>query len=332
MTTPRSLIACLVIGMCAGCAGVTVVKDPSEYDTGIRYWRPKPYLLVTPADATGRMVNIKLQYLPDFSEEYSIRPRGGLKLPPVALEDGWNLVGVGGPPAPPKPAEPVAIPASPTDPTKLPEYVVAATNVPMGYYESVFDKSKDGTKKTLKGWRYIGLSPIAGGDAIGVDPGTAAANLPPGCPPPSASSISGPLYGMVFFNGVMTFRQLDEIANNQTCPQYVKLIPDKPVPPAPSGTINPIPTHAPPATLPIPTNPDTVPDAAPAASPETRPLPSSTLNEPNLEAVPGASTTPPPPTPSPGPGASLELTPAPDSAVARTSIAIPKPKNWSGVR
>ena len=53
-----------------------------------------------------------------------------------------------------------------------------------------------------------------------------------------ASSIQGPLYGLVFFNGVMTFRQLDEIANNMTCPQYLKPIPEpvKPVA-APAGTV-----------------------------------------------------------------------------------------------
>ena len=321
MMTPRSILVCLVLGMATGCTGVSVVKNPDEGDPGIRYWRPKPYLLVTPADATGRMVKIKLEYLPDFSEEYAILPRGK-KAPAISLKDGWNLVAVGGPAPPPEPAEADALPAAPTDPTKVPEFVVAATNVPIGYYESVFDKN--GTKKTLKGWRYIGLSPIAGGDAIGVDPkALAASKLPPGCPPPPPeSSMPGPLYGMVFFNGVMTFRQLDEIANNQTCPQYVKIIPDKPEPPP-----------APPQTGGIDVQPPREQGGIDVKPDEPEPSGGIDLQEPSLNDEPSLEpTTPPiPQVPSPsGEGASLNLLPAPeDRAVSRSSIKIPPPKSWS---
>jgi hypothetical protein len=240
----------------AGCSSVSVVKNPGPEDTGIRYYRPKPYLLVTPADATGRMVKLKVVYLPDYSEEYSITPKGK-KPPQVQLEDGWNLVAVGGPAPPPKPEEPPP-PTAPLDQAKVPEFVVAATNVPIGLYESVFDVCQG--KKQLKGWRYVGMSPLGGGPAIGLDPSCAQAGAqamgrncspngqallgpdgrpllgPDGTPvnpnaplPPSA--VSGPLYGLVFFNGVMTFRQLDEIANNMTCPQYLRTIPE-PVRPA----------------------------------------------------------------------------------------------------
>lgn len=326
MKTPRFLLGCLTLGLAVGCSSVTVVKNPDENDLGIRYYRPKPYLLVTPADATGRMVNIKLQYLPDFSEEYSIRPKGR-KPPAVALEDGWNLVGVGGPPAPPKPQEPAAIPAAPTDPTKLPEFVVAATNVPMGYYESVFDMN--GEKKILKGWRYIGLSPIAGGDAIGVDPKSM---VPPGCPPPPpSSSMPGPLYGMVFFNGVMNFRQLDEIANNQTCPQYVKILPEKPEPtPAPRGDLVP--------NKPAQTGGGTQSNEPPAAG-GIKPNELDGAGEPLLEEIKPAI--PSPPTPDPAtpvtPGeAALELAPAEDAptdaGVSRSSLSIPPPKLWDARR
>lgn len=236
--TPRTVMICVVAGLLAGCSSVAVVKNPGDSDKGIRYWRPKPYLLVTPADATGRMVKIKLEYLPDYSEEYSIKPKGA-KPPEVQLKDGWNLVAVGGPAPPPEPADDAdAPPPAGADPSRLPEYVVAATNVPIGYYESVFDAS--GPQKQLKGWRYIGLSPMGGGAPIGGSSTCHHPNgaHPPGCPSAKTSSISGPLYGMVFFNGAMTFRQLDEIANNMTCPQYVKLIPDKPAPPPVSTEIN----------------------------------------------------------------------------------------------
>jgi hypothetical protein len=243
--THKPLALCLLAGLLAGCSSVSVIKNPGAEDTGIRYYRPKPYLLVTPADATGRMVKLKVIYLPDYSEEYSVHPKGK-KPPAVQLEDGWNLVAVGGPAPPPKPEEPPA-PAAPVDQAKVPEFVVAATNVPIGLYESVFDSCQG--KKYLKGWRYIGMSPLGGGAPIGVDPNCAQARNcgpdgkplygpdgrpllgPDGMPlnpnlPPPASSVSGPLYGLVFFNGVMTFRQLDEIANNMTCPQYLRTIPE----------------------------------------------------------------------------------------------------------
>ncbi|WP_165243995.1 hypothetical protein [Paludisphaera soli] len=320
MMTPRNILACLVVGLSAGCAGVSVVKDPGADDGGIRYWRPKPYLLVTPADATGRMVKIKLEYLPDFSEEYSITPKGK-KPPQIQLKDGWNLVAVGGPAPPPEPAEAAPAPPPPgADPMKLPEYVVAATNVPIGYYESVFDVR--GSRKILKGWRYIGMSPIGGGDSIGVDP--PAPNQPPGCPPlQRGSSMPGPLYGMVFFNGVMTFRTLDEIANNMTCPQYVKIIPDKPEPvvvPPPETRMKPD----------QPTDPDTRIKVDPDL-----PVDEMKLDEATPPAIVPEVVVPPIPSPAPPESTSLNLTPAPsgteDRAVQRTSISIPPPKAWASL-
>src|ERR1700730_2478304 len=87
----------------AGCSTVKVLKDPGPNSTGIRFYRPKPYLFVTPADPTGRMVKLKLEYLPDYNEEYQIKVSGKTK---VALKDGWNLVGVNSDGPPPDPAEP----------------------------------------------------------------------------------------------------------------------------------------------------------------------------------------------------------------------------------
>lgn len=167
--THKTAAMCLCAVLLGGCSSVNVVKNPSPADNGIRYYRPKPYLLVTPADATGRMVKMEVLYLPDYCEEYSIHPRGK-KPPAVQLQDGWNLVGVGGG-APP--AAPAAAPAAPpTDPLKLPESVLVAGNVPIGLYESVFDYA--GPAKYLKGWRYVGFSPWGGGLPNGTDPaGTA---------------------------------------------------------------------------------------------------------------------------------------------------------------
>jgi hypothetical protein len=236
--THKLVGTCVLAGLLAGCSSVAVIKNPGPGDTGIRFYRPKPYLLVTPADATGRMVKLKIEYLPDYSEEYSVHPQGK-KPPQVQLKDGWNLVAVGGAAPPEKPDEPPP-PAAPVDPMKVPEFVVVATNVPIGLYESVFDVAAG--RKYLKGWRYVGFSPLGGAGPIGSagpmggDPScgrgpngqgmTGPDGFGPNGPIPATSSISGPLYGLVFFNGVMTFRQLDEIANNMTCPQYLKPIPE----------------------------------------------------------------------------------------------------------
>jgi hypothetical protein len=239
--THKIYTLCMFAALLAGCSSANVTKNPGPDDNGIRYYRPKPYLLVTPADATGRMVKLEVLQLQDYSEEYSIHPKGR-KPPAVALKDGWNLVAVGGPAPPSDKPEPV--PAPPADPTKLPEYVVASSNIPIGVYESVFDSNGRGGKY-LKGWRYIGSSIYGGGDPNGIDPAVLAAQAAkkPGCAPgtpnggpplgPTGSAVQGPLYGIVFFNGAMTFRQLDEIGGNMTCPQYAKTIPDPVVPPAP---------------------------------------------------------------------------------------------------
>src|SRR5262249_3260165 len=157
-----------------------------------------------PADATGRMVKLEVLQLPDYCEEYSIHPRGK-KPPSVQLKDGWNLVGVGGPAPGEKPDPAPAAP--PTDPVKMPEAVLVAGNGPIGLYESVFDGA--GPAKFLKGWRYVGFSPWGGGPPNGTDQ-AAMANLRNGCPPCTSPGtvVQGPLYGIVFFNGAMTFRQI----------------------------------------------------------------------------------------------------------------------------
>ena len=140
---PRKYAAlCLIAAFTTGCSALKVYKSPDASDTGVRFYRPKPYLLVTPAEPTGRMVNIKLDYLPDFNEEYSAHLRRGTAL---ALQDGWNLVGVNTGDTPKKEAQATA----PIANIAMPNMVVAATNVPMGYYESVYDMS--GPNKVLKG-------------------------------------------------------------------------------------------------------------------------------------------------------------------------------------
>jgi len=202
-----TLVALLLL---AGCATTTVTKNPSEADKGIRYYRPKPYLLVQPTGSTSdESVTISLEYLPDFSEEYSIRVRAGLGINQtnVKLEDGWNLTQIdqkldsqfdesvkaigdliGNLPIP------TAGKASAAAAVKL---VVKATNVPLGFYEAIVARGDDG-KKHLYGWHYVGFYPFYA------------------CP----TSASGEecidchatdVYGLVFERGVMTFKPLGAI-------------------------------------------------------------------------------------------------------------------------
>jgi hypothetical protein len=257
----------LTLALVAGCSTVRVTKNPGKRDTGIRYYRPKPYLLVTPADPTGRLVNLKLEYLPDFNEEYSAHLRG--RKTSLALEEGWNLVGVNGGKAEAKEKPPVQVPVGP-DPAKMPNMVVAASNVPIGYYESVYDMA--GPSKQLKGWRYIGFNVLGGAHPTGPahrDLDENGNQVAPGC--------EDPLFGLVFFNGAMTFRRIEEIAGNQLCPMYVNPVPPpqpvitpsgeqprlEPVTPAPGPVVSPVPNtpQAIPST-PAPNLPQASPNAA----------------------------------------------------------------------
>jgi hypothetical protein len=212
---------------------VKVVKNPNPYDKGIRYYRPKPYLFISPLGSativekgsttttttspSDQYVSIELQYLPDFSEEYSIHVRSGVGVADVdfTLEDGWNLTslnqkldsqmdenvsaladlatGIGGALAR---AADVPPPGEPISPAEY-RWHVQASNVPLGYYEAVIGTDRDCNKR-LMGWRYVGFAPFNA------------------CPTDIEGQISaqcdsgdGAIYGLVFERGVMTFRPLD---------------------------------------------------------------------------------------------------------------------------
>jgi hypothetical protein len=206
----------------------TVRQNPGPRDTGLRFYRPKPYLLITPAAAyldTGktekgaavkeihsesdRFVQIKLEYLPDFAEEYSISVRAGLgtNTTKIALKDGWNLTqldqdldsnfddNV-------KAFAELAKAGSAYVGTRSAEadsdskaFVVSATNIPLGYYESVISRDSCG-RKQMYGWRYVGFAPFNG------CPSSGRGN--------ECMDCQVDLYGLVFRNGVMTFAPLAE--------------------------------------------------------------------------------------------------------------------------
>jgi hypothetical protein len=221
----RSLIALVIPLLGVACASTTVKKDPGQHDRGIRYYRPKPYLLLTPTSGAGDdQVSISLQYLPDYSEEYSIHIRAGIgkNKTVVKLENGWNLTSVDADidsqtdenlTAMAKMVEAVGgiIPSSGKG--ALPATQVKATNVPLGYYESVISLGPDGRKR-MYGWKYLGFLPYTQ------------------CPVGMSGAVcadcqSETLYGLVFENGVMTFKPMvgTAIANNIRDPKIPSLLP-----------------------------------------------------------------------------------------------------------
>jgi hypothetical protein len=227
-----ALLLLITLGLLATAPGCTprvkIRKTPGPHDTGLRYYRPKPYLCVEPAGQvvtvkttstttpSDEFVSISLEYLPDFSEEYSIHVRPGLGSADVSvtLDQGWNLTSLNqnldtqfdeNVEALAKLAEAGAgfLPtaeggdAAGAPPGSVRKWVVPATNVPIGYYESVISKDACG-KKRLFGWRYVGFMPYAAcpTEACGVQ-GVSCQEMPT------------PLFGLVFRDGVMVFQRLD---------------------------------------------------------------------------------------------------------------------------
>lgn len=222
-----------ILSIVAGCAPrVRVTANPQTDAQGIRYYRPKPYLKVVPAeiqiakDASQiepGLVKITLEYLPDFSEEYAIDVRPGLGIADVSikLEDGWNLTqinqkldsqtddhisaagdlikAVSG--LVPTAAEATGVPDI--------EFTVPATDVPLGYYESVIGRAPDG-RKQLYGFRYLGFLPyqpcptVMGGVELAC------------CGDPAVT-----LYGLTFAGGRMVFKPLPLMAADPIRPAGV---------------------------------------------------------------------------------------------------------------
>ena len=223
------VLALLILAGQIGCTPRTIVrKNPIASDQGVRYYRPKPYLLVTPVEqiVAGQkdtsqpgpnFVQIQLQYLPDFSEEYSITVKSGLGTnnTSITLEDGWNLTAIGQD-LDSQFDENVRAVADLVDTAGslvaaagvakanggTAEATVASSNVPIGYYESVIGRDSRGCKQ-LFGWRYIGFAPIQGCPLI-----------THGSECQTCETL--PLFGLVFRDGKMVFVPLEEV------PYYVE--------------------------------------------------------------------------------------------------------------
>lgn len=208
----------------SGCTPRVIVRShPASDDPGIRYYRPKPYLKVEPAEVALEknqttivpgVVRISLVYLPDFSEEYSIDVRSGLGIANVGikLQDGWNLTEISqeldsqtdenvkaaasllsavGDVVPTAGLAPRAADVS---------FTVPARNVPIGLYESLIGRDARGCKR-LYGFRYVGFVPFS--------------NCPLDIGGQQSACCNDPqsgLYGLSFIGGQMVFLPLDEMA------------------------------------------------------------------------------------------------------------------------
>jgi hypothetical protein len=207
-----------------GCTPRVIVHaNPSQHDKGIRYYRPKPYLKIEPAEVskadqqieTLRMVKISLVYLPDFSEEYSIDVRSGFGTADVGikLDDGWNLTEISQDldSQTDENLEAIGsiisavgdvIPTAANTGEEEIAFTVPALNVPIGFYESVVGRDSAGCKR-LYGFRYLGFLPYS---QCPIDMG---GNQRACCNNPATG-----LYGLVFTQGQMVFQSLDSIASS----------------------------------------------------------------------------------------------------------------------
>jgi hypothetical protein len=87
----------LPLALSLACSHVSITRLSPEhpYESGLRFHRPWPYLLVT-ADRND-VAQAQILYLPDLSEEYVIEPKvrlGSVDVK-VTLADGWQLTSLG---------------------------------------------------------------------------------------------------------------------------------------------------------------------------------------------------------------------------------------------
>ena len=222
---PWLLIVVLACVSSIGCLPRVLVKaNPTAQETGIRYYRPKPYLKVEPAEVAiakdqtkivPGLVRISLVYLPDFSEEYAIdvRPGFGTANVEIKLEDGWNLTEIGQDLDSQTDENLEAIGAIlggigdvlPTSTSQAAtgehSFTVTARNVPIGFYESIIGRDGRGCKR-LYGFRYLGFLPYA---ICPTDMG--------GSQMACCNTDESNLYGLTFINGQMVFQSLSEMSS-----------------------------------------------------------------------------------------------------------------------
>lgn len=244
-----ALINLIVLLAATGCASTKVHPHPDACDKGFRFYRPKPYLFIQPAAQAPEhqtcdltYVEMKLEWLPDFNEQYSIRVRAGAgdNKTKIILDQGWNLTQIDfaldsktddnikavtelGTAIASKFGLPSVSTASQADAHAT---TVLAKEVPLGFYEAVIDRDANGTKR-LYGWRYLGFMPY---------------NT---CPTDGSGGqchdcATSDVYGLVFDHTVkaLVFKCL----NNMHRETFATVCPPPPPPPPPTPCPDPKPT------------------------------------------------------------------------------------------
>lgn len=216
-----TLCAASILFGTVGCTPrIRVTANPTAETNGIRYYRPKPYLKIVPAEIRVAkdasriepgLVTITLEYLPDFTEEYAVdvRPGFGVANVSLTLEDGWNLTEINqeldsqtdenlSAAGDLMKAVSGLVPTAADSPEI--QFTVPATDVPLGFYESVIGRGPDGRKR-LYGFRYLGFLPYQSCPTVmgGIDAAC--------CGDPLS-----PLYGLTFEGGRMVFKPLPTLA------------------------------------------------------------------------------------------------------------------------
>lgn len=240
----RTIVFMTLVASVAGCLPSTkVYKNPGDRDRGVRFYRPKPYLMVKPlVDRAGQpvegYVSIDTVMLPDFGEEYSIHVRSGwgTNETRISLADGWRLDGlnVDLDSSTDENLRAVAdlvklIPTLTSAADDATRVTAKAANVPLGYYESVVSRDRDGRKR-LYGFRYVGFLPYAA------------------CPQESCGwertdCYSGQVFALVFERDSLTFRPLHEVSD----PDRLRTTASELPPPGRESPADPLPpANAPP--------------------------------------------------------------------------------------
>jgi hypothetical protein len=160
------------------------------------------------------MVEICIDYLPDYSEEYSIHMKTGLgqNNTQVSLEHGWNLTAVNVN-VDTKAAElltsasglvKTAMAARTPEEPHAQTWTVGARGVPLGYYEATtgFDPT---CRKQISGWKYVGFMPFQGSQSVATV---------------GSGSVGGDnaceeIWGLVAVNGEIVFRRMGDIGNEE---------------------------------------------------------------------------------------------------------------------
>lgn len=168
------LLSCMLV-ISTGCLipQTRVVRQPDDSFDGVRFYRPKPHLLIKPIPKQQGKVEISLHYLPDFTEDYGIKIRSGLGInnTKIELDKGWqltslnanldsqfdeNVKAIGN-----AIGTAVTAGADSSNPAGAaePKIQCRARNVPLGFYEAILGRDSCG-KRRLYGWRYLGFAPF----------------------------------------------------------------------------------------------------------------------------------------------------------------------------